>query len=798
MDAFKRAHRALRFITVPLCIIASLALSFKPAISSEAVAKSEPAEARVIAVGISGAGAIAPVGFFQPGGPVHDQPALAEFTRRGHVLDPSRILVASSSNFGAPRARGDRFEGSMLSVDPSGDTIIVPSGFAASGGQASALHGRVQIFATQSRDFSGTYSPPSVSNPLGISVNNAFGFLSFVNAPWGFGGHGTVSMAGAGGKLVSATANPRAMAAVMLGPFPEDGGSRVAFAVLTADGAILQMREGHAVEVLAPPSTVCVIGFAGIQAGLQEWPPCQRHREPEHPAPFRAGMIYRWFPDRMLFAADPARNAVVALPLVTYDNVFRAGATRFYRLPELDAPIDLAPAVPEAASPVYASNTTLARGSDIYVANRGNGTVLRMRQDGVALAVRKIILPGGRELGPDRLNGITVSPEAQRIWVTVGGSLPGYPDAPGAVLEIPAFSSGQSKAQLGNGTVPASHLRLARMATRGGRLFGTSFTPEQGLGPLYNARSCTECHRSPRPGGMGPGSFAAVRRIGRRDGRSFDPLIGHGGPVARSHTVAGLGMPCSLAAGPPVLANVISTRNTPPLFGLGLIEAIQDEAILAEAAKRGQGAGRPNIVTDRQGTKRPGRFGWKADTASLEQFVAEAFRNELGMTNPLAPIDLVPPLGDCGGAATAAIELDGTAIRAVAAFIASLPPPLPAAGEQDAIGRILFSAAGCAACHAPALLGPAGEVRLYSDLLLHAMGPGLNDGIVQGEASGQDWRTTPLWGLGMRRRFLHDGRARSIEDAILAHDGEGRQAAATFSQLTRWEQDALLTFLLSL
>jgi hypothetical protein len=804
-DAFKKRRMALWFITVCLCAAAPLASSYEPAISSETAAKlrqSVPSlEARVVAAGIPNAGAAAAVGFFHPTGPIHGNPAFAEFTRRGRVLDPARVLVASTSNFGAPAALTNAAEGAVLSLDPDGNAMTVPPDFGAPGGQASALHGRVQLFTAQSGRFvntanspdSASAAMPAVSNPLGISINNAFGLISFANAPWGFGTAGTALTAGPDGKRLSDPADRpavllpgSAIAAALLGPSPNARKIPV-FAILTADGSIVQMREERAAETLAPGGTLSPIPFTA-----------NSREAPGRFSVTRAGLVAGWFPDPILYAADPRRNAAVAFTLVPGADGFRPGTSRIFSLPDFDVPVDLAPADPEVADPIHSSNTSLAPGSDIYVANRGNGTIVRMRQDGAAVAMRRITLPGGRNLGPGRLNGIAVSPDARRIWLTVDGSLPGFPEAPGAVLEIPAFGPAHPNAQKRNGLVSGGNLRSPHLAARGAHLFSTRFTPKQGLGPLYNAQSCTECHRSPRPGGMGAGGFATVQRIGRRDGSSFDPLVGHGGPIARIHTVAELGIPCSLAAGPPALANVISTRNSPPLFGLGLIESIPDETIRAGAARPGPAGGRPNIVRDAHGTERPGRFGWKADVASLEQFVAEAFRNELGMTNPLVPADLVPPQADCGGTASAAIEVDGAAVHAVAAFVASLPPPLPAVEKQDPLGRILFSAAGCPACHTPALPGPGGEVPLYSDLLLHGMGPGLDDGIAQGEARGKDWRTAPLWGLGMRRRFLHDGRARSAEDAILAHDGEGRQAAAAFGQLTRAERDALLTFLLSL
>ena len=119
-------------------------------------------------------------------------------------------------------------------------------------------------------------------------------------------------------------------------------------------------------------------------------------------------------------------------------------------------------------------------------------------------------------------------------------------------------------------------------------------------------------------------------------------------------------------------------------------------------------------------------------------------------------------------------------VRAVTSFVAALPPLAPGpAPEQSLVtrGATLFRAAGCVACHTPSLPGSQGEVPLYSDLLLHDLGPALDDGVVQGDAGGRDWRTTPLWGLGARPRFLHDGRARTVRAAILAHGGEADAAA---------------------
>src|SRR3954468_2360043 len=157
-------------------------------------------------------------------------------------------------------------------------------------------------------------------------------------------------------------------------------------------------------------------------------------------------------------------------------------------------------------------------------------------------------------------------------------------------------------------------------------------TAECGLGPLYDTTSCRECHSSPELGGMGTGGLGLVMKVGRFENGMFDPLIGRGGPVAHRHTVNDLGGSCSLTAGIPPDANLVSVRNAPSLFGAAVLDAIPDEAIRAmaqaEAAEFGRPPGRPNVIKDAAGQERIGRFGWKANGATLMQFVADAMRNE--------------------------------------------------------------------------------------------------------------------------------------------------------------------------
>ncbi len=149
-------------------------------------------------------------------------------------------------------------------------------------------------------------------------------------------------------------------------------------------------------------------------------------------------MIFNWVPERFLYVSDPANDAILQLHLDDDFEVFSVTETRRLESPYFSAPVDLAPAVPEIANPAFSSNTTLAGGADLYVANRGTGTIVRIRQDGRIVAVAQIELPGEGVIGPGRVNGIAVSPDARRIWVSLTG--PADPQS-GSVIEIPAFGA---------------------------------------------------------------------------------------------------------------------------------------------------------------------------------------------------------------------------------------------------------------------------------------------------------------------------------------------------------------------
>jgi hypothetical protein len=422
-------------------------------------------DARVIASGIPGACAVAPVGTFLPGGPIHDNPALAAFTAPGRVLDPTRVLVGSRSNFGAPKANADQAEGSLLSIDPSGAELAVPAGFAAAGDQASALGGAVQMYTAQSPSWrNGVYTPTAVtadqtgvSNPLGLSINNAFGRLWPANAPYGIAGPGTSSIDDPDGRPLKGAPNQRtggvyladvtgrqpaqivpgalakaAVGTAFLGRSP-DGSGRAVFCVVVADGSLVQEHTAKALDGLAPARTVQPLTNRSGRGG--------RHGRDERLTP-RLGAVVNYEPTLVLYVSQPFDDSVKAIGLAAGgpagDEVFLPTTTRVLRSRDLRRPVDLAPVRVETEDPDWASNTTLEEGSDLYVCNAERATVVRMRQDGSTVAVRRI-RARHRSLGNARLNGIATSADGARIWLTYVGRLPGSDDREGGVLELPAF-----------------------------------------------------------------------------------------------------------------------------------------------------------------------------------------------------------------------------------------------------------------------------------------------------------------------------------------------------------------------
>jgi hypothetical protein len=453
----KRISRrdALRLIT---------AATGMTALGSSRVVRAAPGpdlRARIVALGIPGASAISPVGTFLPGGPIHDNPTFVAYTQPGRVLDPGRILVGSWSNFGAPVANPEQEQGSFLSIDPWGPTPLhIPPTFAVAGTQASTLGGRVQLYSAQSPNFRNAIYNPSavtaamtaVSNPLGLSINNAFGRLWPANAPIDLDGLGTSTivdpdgcpLAGApnaqAGGVFAGSLTPRQPAQVLRGALTRgavgtaflgrspDGSTKAVFSVVLADGSLVQAHAAQGVDGLAPAGTVSpLLGHRWTGGGDDASP--------------RLGALVNYEPTRRLYVSEPFEHTIAVLALVDDGTIFRVAAVHRFHAGALNQPVDLAPAASETEDPDWSSNTTLEEEADFYVANRGDNTIVRMDQDGTVVAVRRVRLANGQGLGNGRLNGIAVSPDGRTIWVTVLGQLAGQGNLEGAVLALPAFAA---------------------------------------------------------------------------------------------------------------------------------------------------------------------------------------------------------------------------------------------------------------------------------------------------------------------------------------------------------------------
>ena len=379
-----------------------------------------------------------------------------------------------------------------------------------------------------------------------------------------------------------------------------------------------------------------------------------------------------------------------------------------------------------------------------------------------------------------------------------------------------------------------------------------------GLGPLYNATSCSSCHirdgrGRPTRNGKTANSLLFRLAIPASDSNSIpvpDPIFGRqlatpaiaGVPFEgrvstryqsiHSHyddgTPFGLRSPhYRLEASEndpiPPMGRLISPRLAPPVFGLGLLEAIPEETLLEfadPADGNGDGiSGRPNRVRNPETDRiELGRFGWKANQATLRQQIASAFLNDLGITSSLFPSEALSPAQSDrlqhlpnGGAP----EISDHIFNRVLTYQRTLAPPARRNIDAPLVrrGEALFRQLDCHSCHRPEL--KTGQhptiqalsdqaIRPFTDLLLHDMGPGLADGKPDHLASGFEWRTPPLWGIGLPEAvngpafYLHDGRARSLEEAILWHGGEARHSKEKFKRSHADERAALIAFLNSL
>ena len=338
------------------------------------------------------------------------------------------------------------------------------------------------------------------------------------------------------------------------------------------------------------------------------------------------------------------------------------------------------------------------------------------------------------------------------------------------------------------------------------------FTAETGLGPLFVASSCGSCH----PGDGKGHPFTTLTRFGQYDetGNQFSHL---GGPQLQNRAIPGY-KPEQLPEG------VGYSKLTPPAnTGLGFLDAVSDEEILSWADPddiNGDGiSGIPNWIDMKEYlAERPGyvevngkyigRFGKKAAAYDLNQQTAQAYNEDIGVSSSYEAYDTQSGL-------QIDPEITDQTLQDVVFYLKTLKAPVARNKNDDEIllGRKIFTDAGCANCHRPEMkTGPSSIAALsnktfhpYSDLLLHDMGPGLDDGYTEGSAKTSEWRTPPLWGLGLSKFsqggeyfLLHDGRARSIEEAILMHCGEGSVSRENFQSLTDADKAKLIKFLESL
>jgi len=384
---------------------------------------------------------------------------------------------------------------------------------------------------------------------------------------------------------------------------------------------------------------------------------------------------------------------------------------------------------------------------------------------------------------------------------------PASPDLPPpAALLIPFAPAGSP--------LPGLSRDQLALFQRGSAVFQIEFAPENGLGPLFNAVGCAACHENPVVGGSGSNDPEEEGEDIETHATAFlgavcDDRAAVGGQVVQQQVTPALEAALGITAEPDIPgATASGRRTTPDVFGFGLLDAIPDAEIVALSDPydlNGDGiSGRVHRLPD----GRIGRFGRKAQEASLTAFNSGAFVMEMGVTNPGSQSEQTVagnPLPD-GVDPTPEPEVTQDEFVAADGFVHLLAPPKPLALDlTGVIGGGVFAKIGCTSCHVPALVtGPNPVsaisrkiVPAYTDLLLHDMGPELAD-ICLGDAQPSEFRTEPLMGLRFMTAFMHDGRAATIQQAIALHGGEARGARARFARLSLFERFALLRFLRSL
>lgn len=339
--------------------------------------------------------------------------------------------------------------------------------------------------------------------------------------------------------------------------------------------------------------------------------------------------------------------------------------------------------------------------------------------------------------------------------------------AAAAVLVVSSEGSGAAAA-----SADGTELAVAGADSRGARIFTKVWTAGDGLGPLANAQSCAACHSTPRAGGAGGREANAMVLVSdeERDdtgGHLFRRLW-----IRPGHAVVQRPLP-----------RRVSRRRAPSLFGVGLLERVP----LREIAARVDGLDSEGDGISGRMPVGQGRFGWKSRFTSLEQAVAAALSNELGISSALFH-----------GPQSGPAEITGDDLRDLVQFVQALPAPAAADLAPPSTGAAVFRRAGCTACHDPRV-APRASRPPYTDLLLHDMGPEFAEAFPDGDATGAEFRTAPLWGLAASGPpYLHDGRAATLHEAIVGHGGEATTSRLRYERLPASERRALRLFLKSL
>lgn len=461
----------------------------------------------------------------------------------------------------------------------------------------------------------------------------------------------------------------------------------------------------------------------------------------------------------------------------------------------------------------------------VRITRRGLGVMIL-----ASSAVMLMAAVFARDVSSDLLQFAARDPGVRTGPAGAGGMLSGL-----TALEQELFSAGREafeEVQSVQGTVPDT---------------------EAGLGPRFNLDNCAGCHAQPDVGGTSPAKNPQMDVAKKEGANNQIPFfIKNNGPVREARfkfkpdgmpdggvhalfTITGRSDAPGCAIAQPDFRAAAASQNLifripTPTFGAGLIEAIDDATILANMQAnspmkqslgiqgRPNTSGRPNI-SGNDGTIT--RFGWKAQNKSLELFSAEAYNVEQGVTNDGFPQERdetaacrfnATPESSTHFNKTNPIDIPSDVVK-FAVFMRFLAPPTPVPDNASIVrGRKFFGDIGCALCHTPTLhTGKVAvealrdkDVNLFSDVLLHNMGPGLADDVIQGDARGDEFRTAPLWGLGQRIFFLHDGRTSDLMVAIQAHASqsdarypasEANQVIAQFNRLPELDKQNILNFL---